>query len=186
MGVAKIESPFENARSATGWGPTAIICMHIGLFCCRWLYWGSWDAADQQKLRAVFRTSMDGSSTTTILGSNLVSWPQGLALDFANNVLYLADANNDTLIRANTDGTEFQVRQALPLSLPSYLPLLSTHFILFSLFLPSFWAPFPFPHSRGTLVIPPSLISQLFSSGHPRTEQCYYYSESRFRGRILR
>lgn len=52
---------------------------------------------------------MDGKLSTVILDGPQVIWPNGLAIDFATNTLYLADAQIDIIAKSRTDGSNYQV-----------------------------------------------------------------------------
>ncbi|XP_065051806.1 prolow-density lipoprotein receptor-related protein 1-like isoform X1 [Rhopilema esculentum] len=64
-----------------------------------YLFWTDWG-----KVPRVERADMDGANRKTLAVTNL-KWPNGLALDFPNRLVYFMDAKSDVLERINYDGT---------------------------------------------------------------------------------
>ena len=52
----------------------------------------------------VERAGMDGQGRTVLIDTDLV-WPNGLAIDYATQIIYWADANLDKIEYSNTDGS---------------------------------------------------------------------------------
>lgn len=63
------------------------------------MYWSDWG-----KEPCIERADMDGGNRRRILSTGL-TWPNGLALDLANNRIYWTDGGNRTIEYANLDGT---------------------------------------------------------------------------------
>lgn len=67
------------------------------------MYWTDWGSDAK-----IERASMDGTSRTVLHTEDLV-WPNGLALDYPEQRLYWADAFLDKIEYSNADGTGRQV-----------------------------------------------------------------------------
>ena len=63
------------------------------------MYWTDWGT-----IAKIEKSSMDGKNRSVIHNTGLV-WPNGLTLDFQNQVLYWADANLDKIESSNADGS---------------------------------------------------------------------------------
>ena len=63
------------------------------------MYWTDWGT-----IAKIEKSSMDGKNRSVIHNTGLV-WPNGLTLDFQNQVLYWADANLDKIESSNVDGS---------------------------------------------------------------------------------
>lgn len=73
-------------------------------FCLRsFMYWTDWGANPK-----IERAGMDALSRMVIISSNL-TWPNGLAIDYATKRLYWADAGMKTIEYGNFDGSGRQV-----------------------------------------------------------------------------
>lgn len=69
---------------------------------------------------------MDGKSRHVIISSNLV-WPNGLAIDYASQSLYWADAMFDRIESSNTDGSNRHVLTTFGIHHPFSLTVLGTN-----------------------------------------------------------
>ena len=79
----------------------------------RQLYWTAWhkDFSDSGK---VYQTSMDGSVNTVLFDSDTgLIQPNGLALDYAQNNLYIVDVIKDTIARSTLNTNDYEVIQRL-------------------------------------------------------------------------
>ena len=63
------------------------------------MYWTDWGSTAK-----IEKSSMDGRNRSVIHTTGLV-WPNGLTLDFQNQVLYWADASLDKIESSNVDGS---------------------------------------------------------------------------------
>ena len=52
---------------------------------------------------------MDGEISTFLANGTWVTWPNALAIDYANQVLYWGDAQRDWIGRMSTDGSDIQI-----------------------------------------------------------------------------
>ena len=52
---------------------------------------------------------MDGANSTILANGTWVTWPNALAIDYANQVLYWGDAQRDVIGRMNTDGSGIEI-----------------------------------------------------------------------------
>ena len=75
------------------------LCMLISYILFRYMYWSDW--GEEARIE---RAGMDGSNRTILHNTNLV-WPNGITIDYANQILYWIDANLDFLEYSNVDGT---------------------------------------------------------------------------------
>ncbi len=66
----------------------------------RTLFWTDWGSTPR-----IERASMDGQERQTLADTSLF-WPNGLALDYATDKLYWADAKHHVIECANLDGSE--------------------------------------------------------------------------------
>ncbi len=71
------------------------ICMYFSTHLMFWTDWG--------RNPRIERASMDGKLRTTII-SNKLYWPNGLTIDYPNNLLYFADAYLDFIDYCDYDG----------------------------------------------------------------------------------
>lgn len=71
------------------------------------MYWTDWGASPK-----IERAGMDASRRQVIISSNL-TWPNGLAIDYASQRLYWADAGMKTIEFAGLDGSKRKVKVAL-------------------------------------------------------------------------
>ena len=86
------------------------------------MYWSDWGG-----VRKIERASMDGQARQILHNSRLV-WPNGLTLDYQNQVLYWIDASLDKIESSNVDGTNRTLIANFALSSPNYHPLSMTFF----------------------------------------------------------
>lgn len=74
-------------------------CILIILFCSAHLmFWTDWGRNPR-----IERASMDGKLRTVIISSKLY-WPNGLTIDYPNNLLYFADAYLDFIDYCDYNG----------------------------------------------------------------------------------
>ena len=73
------------------------------LLTLRRLYWTDWGSTGR-----IERASLDGSARTVIHNTSLV-WPNGLTLDYQDQMLYWADASLDKIETSTVDGLFRQV-----------------------------------------------------------------------------
>ena len=69
----------------------------------RWLYW-----SDRARTAKIEKASMDGENRTVIHDTNL-EMPDGLTLDYAQQILYWIDAGLDRIESSNVDGTNRRI-----------------------------------------------------------------------------
>ena len=83
------------------------ICMytHAHLYTHSYLYWTDWSDFSPR----ILKTSMDGANSTVLANSTWVTWPNALAIDYTNQVLYWGDAQRDVIGRMNTDGSGIEI-----------------------------------------------------------------------------
>lgn len=67
-------------------------------FSTHLMFWTDWGRNPR-----IERASMDGKLRTTII-SNKLYWPNGLTIDYPNNLLYFADAYLDFIDYCDYDG----------------------------------------------------------------------------------
>lgn len=67
------------------------------------MYWTDWG-----NVARIEKSSMDGRNRSVIHNTSL-TWPNGLALDFQNQVLYWADASLDKIESSNVDGSNRRI-----------------------------------------------------------------------------
>lgn len=67
------------------------------------MYWTDWGYVAR-----IEKSSMDGRNRSVIHNTSLM-WPNGLALDFQNQVLYWADAFLDKIESSNVDGSNRRI-----------------------------------------------------------------------------
>ena len=79
------------------------MCTHTPIHS--YLYWTDWSRSTPR----IVKTSMDGANSTILANSTWVTWPNALAIDYANQVLYWADASRDLIGRMNTDGSGIEI-----------------------------------------------------------------------------
>ena len=63
------------------------------------MYWTDWG-----EVAKIEKAGMDGQGRTVIIDTELI-WPNGLAIDYATQKLYWADANLDKIEYSNVDGS---------------------------------------------------------------------------------
>ena len=80
------------------------------------MYWSDWGA-----VATIERASMDGRARQ-ILHNTQLFWPNGLTLDYQNQVLYWIDASLDKIESSNVDGTNRQLIVNFASSSPNYHP----------------------------------------------------------------
>ena len=78
------------------------------------MYWSDWGA-----VATIERASMDGRARQ-ILHNSLLVWPNGLTLDYQNQVLYWIDGSLDKIESSNVDGTNRRLILSLALSSLNY------------------------------------------------------------------
>ncbi|XP_071103874.1 low-density lipoprotein receptor-related protein 2-like [Haliotis cracherodii] len=71
--------------------------------CRGYLYWSDWGRSPK-----IERATMAGNQRTAIVTTDL-GWPNGLAIDYDQQMIYWADAMKDRVERANTDGNYREV-----------------------------------------------------------------------------
>ena len=81
-----------------------------------YLYWTDWSDLSPR----ISKASMDGADSTVLANGTWVTWPNALAIDYANQVLYWGDANRDVIGRMNTDGSGIEIIADLMQTLQSY------------------------------------------------------------------
>uniref|UniRef100_A0A915I5V5 EGF-like domain-containing protein n=1 Tax=Romanomermis culicivorax TaxID=13658 RepID=A0A915I5V5_ROMCU len=89
------------------------------------MFWSDW------KGNFIERASMDGTKRTLILkDSSLIFWPNGLAIDYIRDRLYIADAIRDHIINVDFDGNDprIVIRQECE---NTYIPIFPIVFVLF-------------------------------------------------------
>ena len=86
------------------------------------MYWSDW--GDVPKIE---RASMDGQARQILHSSQLVR-PNGLTLDYQNQVLYWIDAILDKIESSNVNGTNRQLIMTLVSSSPNYYPFSISYF----------------------------------------------------------
>lgn len=79
------------------------MCTHTPLHS--YLYWTDWSEVSPR----IMKTSMDGANSTVLANGTWVTWPNALAIDYANQVLYWGDARKDVIGRMNTDGSGIEI-----------------------------------------------------------------------------
>ena len=72
---------------------------YLRLLCLRWMYWTDWGTQAR-----ILRATMDGQNYTVLHESDL-RWPNCLAMDYDNQILYWMDAGFSRLESSNTDGS---------------------------------------------------------------------------------
>lgn len=63
------------------------------------MYWSDWGTKP-----CIERADMDGGNRQRLIVGNM-TWPNGLAIDFATSRIYWTDGGNQTIEYANLDGT---------------------------------------------------------------------------------
>ena len=86
---------------------------------CSWMYWSDW--GDIPKIE---HASMDGQARQILHNTQLVR-PNGLTLDYQNQVLYWIDASLDRIESSNVDGTN---RTLIANFSPNYHPFSMSFF----------------------------------------------------------
>ena len=90
--------------------------MHAFILNCSWMYWSDWG-----DVATIERASMDGQARQILHNTRLV-WPNGLTLDYQNQVLYWVDASLDKIESSNVDGTIRILIANFASSSPNYHP----------------------------------------------------------------
>ena len=70
------------------------------------MYWTAWQ---NQTDGNVFMASMDGKNSTILFPNGVISQPNGLALDYDTDTLYLIDAQLDIIARSGLNGSDYTV-----------------------------------------------------------------------------
>ena len=96
--------------------------MHAFILNCSWMYWSDWGAVG-----TIERASMDGRARQILHNSQLMR-PNGLTLDYQNQVLYWIDAILDKIESSNVNGTNRQLIKILVSSSPNYYPFSMSFF----------------------------------------------------------
>ena len=78
------------------------MCAHSSYRC---LYWTDWSDGTPR----IVKTSMDGSNVTVLANRTWVTWPNALAIDYTNQILYWGDASRDVIGRVGTNGAGIQI-----------------------------------------------------------------------------
>ena len=86
------------------------ILTHIHFHICichthSYLYWTDWSEFSP----SILKTSMDGTNSTVLANGTWVTWPNALAIDYTNQVLYWVDAQRDVIGQMNTDGSGIKI-----------------------------------------------------------------------------
>jgi low density lipoprotein-related protein 2 len=76
---------------------TVTITVHL-LFSAHLMFWTDWGRNPR-----IEKASMDGKMRTSIISSKLY-WPNGLTIDYPNNLLYFADAYLDFIDYCDYNG----------------------------------------------------------------------------------
>ena len=96
--------------------------MHAFICIYSWMYWSDWGV-----VATIERASMDGRGRQILHNSQLV-YPNGLTLDYQNQVLYWIDAYLDKIESSSVDGTNRTLITNLASSSPNYHPFSMTFF----------------------------------------------------------
>ena len=83
---------------------------------CSWMYWSDWG-----DVATIERASMDGRARQILHNTQLI-YPNGLTLDYQNQVLYWIDASLDKIESSNVDGTNRTLIVNFASSSPNYHP----------------------------------------------------------------
>lgn len=67
------------------------------------MYWTDWGIVSK-----IERANLDGSNRTVLVNTSL-SWPNGIAVDFADQRIYWGDGMKDRIEMINADGTNRRV-----------------------------------------------------------------------------
>ena len=89
---------------------------------CSWMYWSDW--GDIPKIE---HASMDGRARQILHNTQLMR-PNGLTLDYQNQVLYWIDASLDKIESSNVDGTNRRLITNFASSSPNYYPFSMSFF----------------------------------------------------------
>ena len=81
------------------------MCTHTHTPIHRYLYWTDWSDGNPR----IVKTSMDGKNSTILANRTWVTWPNALAIDYTNQVLYWGDAQRDLIGRVSTDGSDIGI-----------------------------------------------------------------------------
>lgn len=60
-------------------------------FSCSYMYWTDWG-----EIPKIERAALDGTDRVVLVNTSL-GWPNGLALDYAENTIYWGDAKTDKI-----------------------------------------------------------------------------------------
>ena len=100
-----IHSTYVNTSVHTQTHPIFIlVCAHTRPIHS-YLYWTDWSDSSPR----IMKTSMDGANSTVLANGTWVTWPNALAIDYANQVLYWGDARRDVIGRMNTNGSGIEI-----------------------------------------------------------------------------
>ena len=69
-----------------------------------WFFWSDWN----EKKPKIERASLDGTERVIIVSDDL-GWPNGIALDVQEKMIYWCDAKTDKIERSNMDGSDRRV-----------------------------------------------------------------------------
>ena len=100
----------------------ATYAMQSFICICSWMYWSDW--GDIPKIE---HASMDGRARQILHNTQLMR-PNGLTLDYQNQVLYWIDASLDKIERSKVDGTNRQLIANFVSSSPNYYPFSMSFF----------------------------------------------------------
>lgn len=78
----------------------------------RYVFWSDWanlnDIGAGKWVAKIERSNLDGSDRRAIITKE-IHWPNGLAIDYVNDVLFWCDAYFDRIERANFNGLQRKV-----------------------------------------------------------------------------
>uniref|UniRef100_A0A8D9B9P9 Sortilin-related receptor n=1 Tax=Cacopsylla melanoneura TaxID=428564 RepID=A0A8D9B9P9_9HEMI len=77
------------------------ITVHPGRGLMFWTDWATGNAS-------ISRSNLDGSNVKRLFDSTVVTWPNGIAIDFFADRIYWVDAKEDYIASSNVDGTHFK------------------------------------------------------------------------------
>ena len=100
-----------------------LVCAHTRPIH-RYLYWTDWSEFSPR----IMKTSMDGANSTVLANGTWVTWPNALAIDYANQVLYWGDAQRDVIGRMNTNGSGIEIITDLKQTLSNSQPWAMSYF----------------------------------------------------------
>ncbi|XP_026686698.1 sortilin-related receptor [Diaphorina citri] len=77
------------------------IAVHPGRGLMFWTDWATEDAS-------ISRANLDGSEVRKLFDSTIVTWPNGITIDFFADRIYWVDAKEDYIASSNVDGSHFK------------------------------------------------------------------------------